>query len=156
MCHGDIDKSLWCPYPEENAVNEEMGTELTISTQCQWVIMNTHTRCRKNSGRESWVYPWGVYPESMHRGGMRGLGLEKEAVVEEGWGGKSDVKELRLYYSKMFPDLSYPNPAQIFYCTQIRYHGSWNTLYPVSVSFLFSLPESSFSCLCLLKTYPSF
>lgn len=52
---------------------------------------------------------------------------------------ESGVKERPLYYSKMFPDLTYPDPVRILYCTQVP------GMYSIQPQFLYSfLSQNSF------------
>lgn len=52
---------------------------------------------------------------------------------------ESGVKELPLYYSKRFPDLSYPDPARILHCTQVP------GIYSIQPQILYSfLSQNSF------------
>ena len=68
---------------------------------------------------------------------------------KEGMGrGGSGVKELPLYYSKMFPNLPYTNPTQTLYCTPIGFPQFLEyTLSSLSVFTLFSLTMPVLSAL---------
>lgn len=67
---------------------------------------------------------------------------------KEGIRGESGVKELPLYYSKMFPNLPYTNPTQTFYCTQIGFPQFLEyTLFSLRVFPLFSLTMPVLSAL---------
>lgn len=67
---------------------------------------------------------------------------------KEGIRGESGVKELLLYYSKMFPNLLYMNPTQTLYCTQIGFPQFLEyTLTSLRVFPLFSLTMPVLSAL---------